>query len=52
MTRGFADSYFFCLYVVLAIQKESTMVSDDLRLVSALATGPLKGRVAWLGATR
>jgi predicted nucleic acid-binding protein len=41
-----------CLYVVLAIQKESTMVSDDLRLVNALTTGPLKGRVAWLGATR
>lgn len=41
-----------CLYVVLAIQDDTTMVSDDLRLVNALATGPLKGRIAWLGATR
>ena len=38
-----------CLYVALAVQIKTTMVSDDRRLVNALAHGPLKDHVAWLG---
>ena len=39
-----------CLYVALAVQKNTIMVSGDQRLVNALSTGPLKKYVAWLGA--
>ncbi len=38
-----------CLYVALAAQKKTIMISDDRRLVNALAAGPLKNLVAWLG---
>jgi len=41
-----------CLYVALAVQKKTTVVSDDRRLVNALADGPLKDHVTWLGATQ
>jgi len=40
-----------CLYVALAVQIKTVMVSNDRRLVNALAGGPLKDRVAWLGQT-
>lgn len=39
-----------CLYVALAVQKKTTMVSGDQRLVNALAAGPLKDHVASLDA--
>jgi predicted nucleic acid-binding protein len=39
-----------CLYVALAVQKKTMMVSGDQRLVNALAAGPLKDHIAWLGA--
>lgn len=39
-----------CLYVALAVQKKAVMVSGDQRLVNALAGGPLKDHVVWLGA--
>ena len=39
-----------CLYVALAVQTRTVMVSDDQRLVCALAGGPLNEHVAWLGA--
>ena len=39
-----------CLYVALAVQSKTAMVSDDRRLVNALIDGPLKDHVAWLGA--
>jgi predicted nucleic acid-binding protein len=38
-----------CLYVALAIQERTVMVSDDQRLVNALADGPLKAHVRWIG---
>ena len=38
-----------CLYVALAVQIKTTMVTNDRRLVNALARGPLKDHVAWLG---
>ena len=38
-----------CLYVALAVQQKSSVVSDDRRLVNALADGPLKEHVTWLG---
>ena len=38
-----------CLYVALAVQIKSVMVTNDRRLVNALAGGPLKDHVAWLG---
>ncbi len=39
-----------CLYVALAVQRKTIMVSGDQRLVHALAAGPLRDHVAWLGA--
>lgn len=39
-----------CLYVALAVQKKTAMVSGDQRLVNALAAGPLKSHVVWIGA--
>lgn len=39
-----------CLYVALAVQKKTVMVSGDQRLVNSLAAGPLKNHVAWIGA--
>ena len=38
-----------CLYVALAVQRKTVMLSDDQRLVNALAAGPLKSYAAWLG---
>ena len=38
-----------CLYVALAVQIKTTMVSNDRRLVNSLARGPLKDHVVWLG---
>jgi predicted nucleic acid-binding protein len=39
-----------CLYIALAMQLKTAMLSGDQRLVNALAAGPLKDCVAWLGA--
>lgn len=39
-----------CLYLALAIQTKSVLVTADRRLVNALAGGPLARRVAWIGA--
>jgi predicted nucleic acid-binding protein len=39
-----------CLYVALAVQMKTIVVSNDQRLVNALSRGPLKDHVAWLGA--
>lgn len=41
-----------CLYVALAVQENAVMVSDDQRLVNALAGGPLEAHVTWVGAER
>ena len=38
-----------CLYVALAAQTKTVMISNDRRLVNALAGGPLKDLVVWLG---
>jgi predicted nucleic acid-binding protein len=38
-----------CLYVALAVRTGTVMVSDDRRLVNALAGEPLKAHIAWLG---
>jgi len=37
------------LYVALAVETESTMVTADKRLVNALAGSPLEKYVQWLG---
>lgn len=39
-----------CLYVALAMQRKTAMVTGDQRLANALAGGPLKDHVVWLGA--
>jgi predicted nucleic acid-binding protein len=39
-----------CLYMALAVQKKTVMVSGDQRLVNSLANSPLKAHVVWLGA--
>ena len=38
-----------CLYLALAIRTKSVMHSSDKRLVNALASGPLKKHLAWIG---
>jgi predicted nucleic acid-binding protein len=43
-------SAYDCLYLALAVQRKTIVVSDDQRLVNALAHGPLKDYVTWLGA--
>jgi predicted nucleic acid-binding protein len=44
-----ARTVYDCLYVALAVRTGSVMVSDDRRLVNALAREPLRAHVAWLG---
>jgi predicted nucleic acid-binding protein len=41
-----------CLYVALAVQLGTIVNTNDRRLVNALAGGPLKDHVAWLGEPR
>jgi predicted nucleic acid-binding protein len=38
-----------CLYIALAVQSKTVMVSNDRRLVNALSGGPWKSHIAWLG---
>jgi predicted nucleic acid-binding protein len=38
-----------CLYVALAVQLSTAVISNDRRLVNALSGGPLKNHVIWLG---
>jgi predicted nucleic acid-binding protein len=39
-----------CLYLALAVRSKSLMYTGDRRLANALADGPLKKHVAWIGA--
>ena len=41
-----------CLYVARAVQLSTIVNTNDRRLVNALAGGPLKDHVAWLGEPR
>jgi len=41
-----------CLYMALAVQTKTVMVTNDRRLVNALASGPLKEHIVWLGGLR
>jgi predicted nucleic acid-binding protein len=41
-----------CLYLALAVRTASIMVTGDLRLVNALAGGPLEKYIAWIGRQR
>ncbi|MBN1942444.1 MAG: type II toxin-antitoxin system VapC family toxin [Phycisphaerae bacterium] len=45
-------SVYDCLYLALAVQRKSVMVTGDKRLVNALAETPLKKHVAWIGQIR
>lgn len=38
-----------CLYLALAIQAKSVMVTADKRLVNALADTPLEKHISWIG---
>lgn len=38
-----------CIYMALAVQERTVLVSDDRRLVNALNGGPLQDHVVWLG---
>ena len=38
-----------CLYVALAVEIKTVMISTDRRLVNSLTSGPLKDHVVWLG---
>jgi predicted nucleic acid-binding protein len=38
-----------CLYVALALQEQAVLITADQRLVNALAAGPLRRHLAWLG---
>jgi predicted nucleic acid-binding protein len=39
-----------CLYLALAVRTKTVMVSNDRRFVNALAGGPFKEQIVWLGA--
>jgi len=39
-----------CLYLALAMQTESVLVTGDRRLARAMGGGPLADHVAWIGA--
>lgn len=41
-----------CLYLALAVRTASVLVTGDLRLVNALAGGPLAKHIAWIGKQR
>jgi predicted nucleic acid-binding protein len=41
-----------CLYLALAVRTASVLVTGDLRLVNALAGGPLGKHIAWIGKQR
>ena len=41
-----------CLYLALAVRAASVLVTGDLRLVNALAGGPLEKHIAWIGKQR
>ena len=41
-----------CLYLALAVRTTSVLVTGDLRLVNALAGGPLEKHIAWIGKRR
>ena len=41
-----------CLYLALAVRTASVLVTGDLRLVNALAGGPLEKHIAWIGKQR
>jgi predicted nucleic acid-binding protein len=41
-----------CLYLALAMRTSSVLVTGDLRLVHALAGGPLEKHIAWIGKQR
>lgn len=41
-----------CLYLALAVQTNSTMVTGDKRFVNALADTPLEKYVSWIGHIR
>lgn len=45
-------SVYGCLYLALAVRTASALVTGDLRLVRALAGGPLGKHVAWIGKHR
>ena len=38
-----------CLYLALAVKTDAVMITADRRLVRALADGPLKPHIAWIG---
>ena len=39
-----------CLYLALAVQTRSVLITDDQRLAHAVADNPLADHVAWIGA--
>ncbi|HSW44110.1 MAG TPA: type II toxin-antitoxin system VapC family toxin [Phycisphaerae bacterium] len=41
-----------CLYLALALDRACPFITADRRLVNALAGGPLKSHVAWIGRRR
>ena len=38
-----------CLYLALALQTDTVMLTCDQRLINALAGSPIGGHVKWLG---
>jgi predicted nucleic acid-binding protein len=45
-------SVYDCLYLALALQTDSVMITADRRLVNSLAKTPLAKHIAWIGDTR
>lgn len=49
LATQFDRSVYDCLYLALALQTNSVLVSGDRRFVNALASGPMGRHIAWIG---
>jgi predicted nucleic acid-binding protein len=49
LALGLDRTVYDCLYLALAVQRKTKMLTGDLRLANAAAAGPLKSHVVWLG---
>ena len=52
LAMRFERTVYDCLYLALAVRTASVLVTGDLRLVNALAGGPLEKHIAWIGKQR
>ena len=52
LAMGRDRTIYDCLYLALAVQRSSVLLTGDRRLVNALAGSPLEKHIAWIGRPR